>query len=58
MDVCIRLTCNYKKINVQIIIPVLPLSVVYDLLSELGNSRVFSTTDLVSGFFQCAIDKD
>ena len=29
-----------------------------DLLSELGNSRVFSTTDLISGFFQCAIDKD
>ena len=54
----IRLTCNYKNINEQSIIPVLPLPVVYDLLSELGNSRVFSTTDLVSGFFQCAIDKD
>ena len=54
----IRLTCNYKKINEQSIIPTLPLPVVDDILSELGNSRVFSTTDLVIGFFQCAIDKD
>ena len=54
----IRLTCNYKKINEQSIIPVLPLLVVDDLLSELGNSRVFSTIDLVSGFFQYAIDED
>ena len=54
----IRLTCNYKKNNEQSIIPVLPLPVVDDLISELGNSRVFSTTDLISGFFQCAIDKD
>ena len=57
-DERIRLTCNYKKSNEQSIIPVLPLPVVDDLLSELGNSRVFSTTDLISGFFQCAIDKD
>ena len=39
-------------------IPVVPLPVVDDLLSELGNSRVFSTTDLVSEFFQCAMDSD
>ena len=57
-DGLIRLTCNYKKVYEQSIIPVLPLPVVDDLLSELGNSRVFSTTDLISGFFQCAIDKD
>ena len=40
------------------IIPIFPLPVVDDLLSELGNSRVFSTTDLISGFFQYAINKD
>ena len=54
----IRLTCNYKKINEQSIIPVLPLPVVDDLLLKRGNSRVFSTTYLVSGLFQCAIDMD
>ena len=57
-DGSIRLTCKYKKINEQNIFPVLPLPMVDDLLSELGYSRVFSTTDLISGFFQCAIDKD
>ena len=40
------------------IIPSFPLPVVDDLPSELGNSGVFSTTDLISGFFQCAINKD
>ena len=54
----VQLTCNYKKINEQSIIPVPPLPVVDDLLSELGNSRVFRTTDLVSGFWQCTIDKN
>ena len=53
----IRLTCNNKKINEQSTIPVFPLPVVY-ISSKLGNSRVFSTTDLVSGFFQCVIGKD
>ena len=38
-------------------IPIFSLLVVYHLLSELGTSKVFSTTDWISGFFQCAIDK-
>ena len=46
------------KILTSNIIIMLPLPVVYDLPSELGNSRVFSTTDLITGFFQCAINKD
>ena len=54
----IWLTCNYKKINEQSIIPVIPLPVVDDIFSQLGNSRMFSTSDLVSGFFQYIIDKD
>ena len=53
-----RLTCNYKNADTPSTIPIFPLPVVYDLLSELWNSRGFSTTDLISGFFQCAINKD
>ena len=53
----IRLTCNYKSTDKQSTIPIFPLPVVYDLLSELGNSRGFNTTDLISGFFQCPIIK-
>ncbi len=54
----IRLTCNYKRLNEQSIIPVMPLPTVDDLLSDLGGAKVFSSMDLVSGFFQCSIHED
>ena len=54
----IRLTCNYKRVNAQSVIPVMPLPTVDDLLSDLGGASVFSTMDLVSGFFQCSIHED
>ena len=55
----IRLTCNYKRVNAQSIIPVMPLlPTVDDLLSDLGGAKVFSSLDLVSGFFQCSIHQD
>ena len=54
----IRLTCNYNNIDEQSIIQIFPLPGVYDILSELGNSRIFNTTDLINEFFQCAINKE
>lgn len=54
----IRITCNYKRVNEQSVIPVLPLPTVDDLLADLGGAHVFSTMDLVSGFFQCSIHED
>ena len=54
----IRLTCNYKRLNSQSIVPVMPLPTVDDLLSDLGGANVFSTMDLISGFFQCSIHED
>ena len=53
-----RLTCNYKPLNAQSTIPVMPLPTVDDLLPDLGGANVLSTMDLVSGFFQCAIHLD
>ena len=51
-----------KRVTTEIltsnIIPIFPLPVVDDLPSELGNSGMFSATDWISGFFQCAINKD
>ena len=47
----IRLTCNYKRLNAQSVVPVMPLPTVDDLLSDLGGANVFSATDLVSGYF-------
>ena len=54
----IRLTCNYKRLNTQFIIPVMPLPTVDDVLSNLGGANVFSTMHLVSVFFQCSIHED
>ena len=36
----------------------MPLPTVDDLFSDLGGANVFSTMDLVSAFFQCAIHED
>ena len=51
-----------KRVTTEIltsnIIPIFSLPVVDDLPSELGNSGMFSATDLISGFFQYAITKD
>ena len=55
-DGCIRITCNYKRLNAQSIIPVLPLPTV-DYLSLLG-ANISSTMDLVSGFFQRSTHED
>ena len=54
----IRITCNYKRVNEQSVIPGMPLRTVDDLLADLGGAYVFSTMDLVSGFFQCPIHED
>ncbi|CAB1113019.1 unnamed protein product [Ectocarpus sp. CCAP 1310/34] len=54
----VRLTVNYKRINKMSVIPTLPIRIVEDILAELDKSKIFSTLDLVSGFFQCSIEED
>ena len=54
----IRLTCNYKRLKEQSILPVMPLPIVDELLSDLSSAKVFSSMDLVSVFFQCSIHED
>ena len=41
----IRITCKYKRLNEQPVIPVLPLPTVEDLLPDLGVAHVFSIHD-------------
>ena len=57
-----KMDVHGKRVTTEIltsnIIPIFPLPVVDDLPSEPGNSGMFSATDLISGFFQCAINKD
>ncbi|CAB1110530.1 unnamed protein product [Ectocarpus sp. CCAP 1310/34] len=54
----VRLTVNYKKVNQMSVIPKLPIPVVEDILADLKSAKIFSTLDLISGFFQCWIEED
>jgi hypothetical protein len=53
-----RITVNYKKLNSQTVIPQIPIPNIEDLLNSLGGSTVFTTLDITSGYFTCAIDDD
>ena len=57
-----KMDVHGKRVTTEIltsnIIPIFPLPVIDDLPSELGNSGMFSATDLISGFFQCTINQD
>jgi transposase InsO family protein len=48
-----RITVNYKKLNAQTVIPQIPLPNIEDLLNSLGNSTIFTTMDITSGYFTC-----
>ena len=54
----IRMTCNYKRVIEQSVIPDMPLPNVEDVLADLGGAHLFSTMHLVSVFVQCSIHKD
>ena len=54
----LRITCNYKRVNEQSVIPVMPLPTIDDLLSDFGGALLFRTMDLVSAFFQCKMHED
>jgi hypothetical protein len=53
-----RITVNFKKLNSQTVIPQIPIPNIEDLLNSLGGSTVFTTLDITSGYFTCAIDDD
>ena len=48
----------YARFDTNVLIAFLPLPTVDDSLADLGGAQVFSTMDLVSGFFQCSIHED
>ena len=55
-DGSIRITVNYKRLNSLSIVGKWPLPRIDEVLDSLGKSTIFSTFDLMSGFFQNAID--
>ena len=57
-DGSIRITVNYKRLNDVSIIGKLPIPRIDEVLESLGEGKVFTTFDLMSGFFQTAIHPD
>ena len=47
-----RLVCDYRKLNTVTTGDAYPLPEINDCVNELSESRIFSTTDLYSGFHQ------
>ena len=55
-DGSIRITVNYKRLNAVSIVDKYPLPRIDNLIDTLGPGKVYSTFDLMSVFFQVAID--
>lgn len=54
----IRICVDYKKLNKNIKRPHLMLPNLEDIAPQLKNSKVFTTLDVSSGFWQVPLDKD
>lgn len=55
-DGSVRFCYDYCKLNSVIYKHAYPLPHVEDSLDELGHAKLFSTLDLMSGYFQVAMD--
>ena len=53
-----RPVVDFRKLNAVSIPERFPLSCISDLLRSLGRNKVFSTLDLLSGFFQVPLDEE
>ena len=47
-----RLVIDYRKLNSQTVPDRLPMPVINDVLAQLGGAKVFSSLDLLSGYWQ------
>lgn len=55
-DGTIRVCCDFRKINKQIVKDRFPLPLIEDVLDGLQDAKVFSTIDLKNGFFHVPIE--
>ena len=53
-----RLCVDFRRLNAQTVRDQHPIPNIHDILDSLGNSRVFSTLDLKSGFWQIPIAEE
>ena len=47
-----RLVIDFRNLNSQTVPDRLPMPVISDVLAQLGGARVFSSLDLLSGYWQ------
>ena len=53
-----RFCSDYRKVNAETEKNSYPIPLIRDLLDEMGGSKVFSTMDLKSGFWQLPVAKE
>jgi putative transposase len=55
-DKALRLCVDFRLLNLNTIKNAFPLPVIEDLFMKIGNTKVFSKLDLMSGYFQIRVD--
>ena len=51
-----RLVIDYRKLNSSTVPDRMPMPVINDVLAQLGGAKVFSSLDLLSGYWQVPLD--
>ena len=57
-DGTFRLVIDYRKLNAQTIPDRTPMPVINDVLAQLGGAKVFSSLDLLSGYWQVPLAEE
>mmetsp|Transcript_5973 Transcript_5973/g.7268 ORF Transcript_5973/g.7268 Transcript_5973/m.7268 type:complete len:1243 (-) Transcript_5973:294-4022(-) len=55
-DKALRLCVDFRLLNLNTIKNAFPLPVIEDLFMKIGNAKIFSKLDLMSGYFQIRMD--
>lgn len=56
-DGAIRICCDYRKLNRNIVKDRFPLPLIEDVLDRLEGAKIFSTIDLKNGFFHVDVEE-
>lgn len=56
-DGSVRICCDYRKLNVNIVKDRFPLPLIEDVMDKLEGARIFTTIDLRNGFFHVDVDE-
>ena len=53
-----RMVIDFRKLNKQTVPDYYPMPVINDVLAQLGGAKVFSSLDLLSGYWQVPLDEE